>query len=85
MIWIIPFGILKANSIATLQSLYNEMTLGAKGIADFDDFNTVYHEINNNFGSFSQRLAQPGRSSMETDVENLGSIIVSTMRNWPKT
>jgi putative hydrolase of the HAD superfamily len=37
----------EANSIATLQSLYNEMTLGAKGIADFDDFNTVYHEINN--------------------------------------
>jgi len=36
----------EANSIATLQSLHSEMALGARGIADFDDFNTIYHEIN---------------------------------------
>ncbi len=36
----------EANSIATLQCLYNEMGLDTKGIADFDDFNIVYHEIN---------------------------------------
>jgi len=34
------------NSIATLSILFNEIDLPSKGIPDFDDFNIVYHEIN---------------------------------------
>ena len=34
------------NSIATLNVLFNEIDLPGKGIPDFDDFNIVYHEIN---------------------------------------
>ena len=34
------------NSIATMRILYDEVSLMEKGIADFDDFNVVYHEIN---------------------------------------
>lgn len=36
----------EANSIATLSRLYNETALQQKGVESFDDFNTVYHEIN---------------------------------------
>lgn len=34
------------NSVATLETLYQEANLAAKGIEDFTDFNIVYHEIN---------------------------------------
>lgn len=34
------------NSVATLQVLYDETGLAQRGVAAFDDFNTVYHEIN---------------------------------------
>ena len=34
------------NSVATLQCLHDEMKLAALGIRNFDDFNEVYHEIN---------------------------------------
>jgi len=34
------------NSIATMRILYDEVALMEKGIADFDDFNVVYHDIN---------------------------------------
>ncbi|MBK7763410.1 MAG: noncanonical pyrimidine nucleotidase, YjjG family [Bacteroidetes bacterium] len=34
------------NSVATLKTLYSEIGLVNKGIPDFDDFNVVYHQIN---------------------------------------
>lgn len=34
------------NSVATLETLYSEVDLAGKGIDDFNDFNIVYHEIN---------------------------------------
>ncbi len=34
------------NSIATLRDLYFETALESKGVSSFDDFNQVYHEIN---------------------------------------
>lgn len=37
------------NSVATLFDLYHEMKLLERGIHSFDDFNEVYHEINNKF------------------------------------
>lgn len=37
------------NSIATLFDLYHEMKLMERGILSFEDFNDVYHEINNKF------------------------------------
>jgi putative hydrolase of the HAD superfamily len=36
----------EANSIATLEELYHYAALAGKGISDFNDFNIVYHEIN---------------------------------------
>lgn len=37
------------NSVDTLMDLYHEVNLQARGILSFDDFNEVYHEINNKF------------------------------------
>lgn len=34
------------NSVETLRELHHDTKLAEKGIADFDDFNVVYHEIN---------------------------------------
>ncbi len=34
------------NSVATLQQLYDECQLKEQGVGEFDDFNHVYHEIN---------------------------------------
>jgi putative hydrolase of the HAD superfamily len=36
----------ETNSVATLQTLYHEHQLAERGIPDFEDFNAVYHEIN---------------------------------------
>jgi putative hydrolase of the HAD superfamily len=36
----------ETNSVNTLRSLYDEAKLEERGIDDFDDFNIVYHEIN---------------------------------------
>ncbi len=36
----------ETNSIATLRHVYHECELANHGIEDFDDFNVVYHEIN---------------------------------------
>jgi HAD superfamily (subfamily IA) hydrolase, TIGR02254 len=36
----------ETNSVNTLRILYDEFCLTEKGIADFDDFNAVYHFIN---------------------------------------
>ncbi len=36
----------ETNSVATLRDLYDEAGLSEKGVAAFDDFNRVYHEIN---------------------------------------
>lgn len=37
------------NSVATLSDLYDELKLKERGITSFEDFNEVYHEINNKF------------------------------------
>lgn len=36
----------EANSVETLRDLYQETGLQERGISDFNDFNQVYHEIN---------------------------------------
>jgi putative hydrolase of the HAD superfamily len=36
----------ETNSVSTLRQLYQEADLANKGVADFDEFNKVYHAIN---------------------------------------